>query len=273
MVPEFTALSRVISASSPSTQLTRCRREERTPSSDAVSGPQPSNRRQCSVTPGPPRRSDECEGTATCSRPVSSTHRPRAERADPQVSTPPSDTARRSSSDTDGRANQPRRSRRTAPSRTAPCNVRTDTPDAANCAVVATPCCSRSTCHNRSITPRWPPTGRANAPKPSSATLRGLSGAVEEAPMFATEVQTRREGRKPLQRPTQPRLRTRSGEGVDRRTGADEVAVAVGLVDPANWRPVFPAHERADRVDGLLTGIRVRPLLGHQALGRVRGAA
>jgi hypothetical protein len=42
------------------------------------------------------------------------------------------------------------------------------------------------------------------------------------------------------------------GEGLDRWAGADEVAVAVGLVDATHRRPVLRPDEGPHRVDGLL---------------------
>src|SRR5689334_16333474 len=68
------------------------------------------------------------------------------------------------------------------------------------------------------------------------------------------------------------RMRSDSAlEGLDGRAGADEVAVAVALVDAADGRPVLRVVD-AGRVGGLRGGVGTVPLADERASG-VRGAA
>src|SRR3569833_2153746 len=60
-------------------------------------------------------------------------------------------------------------------------------------------------------------------------------------------------------------------ERLRRRAGADEVAVAVGLVDAAYRRPVLVLPQRRQRVGRLLPGVGVLPVGGEQRRRRVRG--
>ena len=47
---------------------------------------------------------------------------------------------------------------------------------------------------------------------------------------------------------------------LDRRAGADQVAVAKNVVDATDGRPVFAVDQGVQRINRLLTAIRVRPL-------------
>src|SRR5688572_14029337 len=58
---------------------------------------------------------------------------------------------------------------------------------------------------------------------------------------------------------------------VHRRAGADEVAVAVGVVDAADEGPELAFAQPRPRVGGLLAAVLVRPRVADQRRGRVRG--
>src|SRR6059058_5575999 len=60
-------------------------------------------------------------------------------------------------------------------------------------------------------------------------------------------------------------------EGLRRGAGADEVAVAVGLVDPAHWGPVLGPAVARQRVRRLRPLVVVLPVVGEQHGRRVRG--
>src|SRR5690606_8852882 len=78
--------------------------------------------------------------------------------------------------------------------------------------------------------------------------------------------------------PAWPRPLARSGRAaggsvlirLHGRAGAEEVPVAVGLVDPADRRPVLGRPQPGDRVGRLGPRVRVGPLVRGHVLGRVR---
>src|SRR5690606_27275916 len=63
---------------------------------------------------------------------------------------------------------------------------------------------------------------------------------------------------------------SRSREGLCRRAGADEIAVAVGLSYATHRRPVLRVDEAAQRVDGDLARVRMRPVADGDRLRGVR---
>src|SRR5690606_4376869 len=58
--------------------------------------------------------------------------------------------------------------------------------------------------------------------------------------------------------------------GLDRRARADEVAIAVGIVDPRNRRPELASAQPGYRIGRLLPGIGMRPVRRTDVLGRMR---
>src|SRR4051812_2675966 len=56
-----------------------------------------------------------------------------------------------------------------------------------------------------------------------------------------------------------------------RRAGADQVAVAVRVVNAADAGPEFVRHGPGGRVGGLLAAISMGPLVGSHRAGGVRG--